>query len=271
MKKIIILIVLVSITFSLKAQPYVDLLSIRYNNGISGTLFSHLYVGSDLPIKLKNNGYIVISPFFENWNINNTVNEPIPAVSSLALATSAILPIDKKHWSLTITAIPRINSEELSLKNSFQIGGALLAIYKKSDTFKYKFGVYVNKEFFGLFVMPLVGVDWKINQNNYVFGVLPGKLIYEHQLNTHLYTGLSFRAITNSYKLADTNYIKIQDNQLSSFVDYYATKHIVFSGETGWSIMRKLTGGTDYNNDTFNYCWQDGLFFKLSVSYRMRL
>lgn len=262
---------MVFIKITLKAQPYVDLLSIRYNMGVSGTPFSHLYVGSDLPIKLKKDGYIVLSPFFENWTIKNTINEPLPAVSSLALATSAILPLDKKKWTLTVTAIPRFNSEGTHFKNSFQIGGALLATYKKSDSFKYKFGVYANQEFFGLFVMPLVGVDWKINQNNYVFGVLPGKLTYEHQLNTHFYTGLTFRAITNSYKLANTNYIKIQDNQLSCFVDYYASKHIVITGDAGWGIMRKLKGGTDNNTNSFDYHWHDGLFFKLSASYRMRL
>jgi hypothetical protein len=84
-------------------------------------------------------------------------------VSSIGLAVSAIIPLDKNHWSLTMTAIPRFNSEGLKLENSFQMGGLLLASYKKKETLKYKFGVYVNNEFFGVFVMPLAGIDWKIN------------------------------------------------------------------------------------------------------------
>jgi hypothetical protein len=69
--------------------------------------------------------------------------------------------------------------------------------------------------------MPLVGLDWKINAKNNLFGVLPGYMIFEHKVTPRFYYGFAFRALTNSY-LEDTGdmalfdrgkyYLRIDDN-----------------------------------------------------------
>jgi len=278
LKKLLIGCLLLIIAAPVFSQPYVDPFNIRYtsafhNKAASGTPFSHLYIGPDFPLKQRNNGLIVISPAYESWNIDSASNKNyLPSVSSIGLALSIVVPLDKNFWSLTVSAIPRFNSEGLKLSNSFQMGGALLANYKKTETLKYKFGIYVNNEFFGTFLMPLAGIDWKIDSRNNLFGVLPGRLTYEHKLSSSFYTGATFRAVTNSYKLTNGNYLRIDDNQLSGFLDFYATKHIVFSGEAGYGIMRKLRYGNGYNKNYLgDYNWGDGLFVKLCASYRIRL
>lgn len=260
------------------AQPYVDPFHFRYTYGFkkssgNGTPFSHLFIGPDLPLKLKHGALFVISPIYEKWNIDSASQKSyLPEVSGVAMALSGVIPLDQKHWSLTISAIPRINSEKLKTDNSFQFGGILLATYKKKETLKYKFGVYVNREFFGIFVMPLGGIDWRINSNNNLFGVLPGRSTFEHKLNSHFYTGATFRAITNSYRLINGNYLRIEDNQLSGFIDCYVTKHVVVTGEAGYGIMRELKSGKGFNKNYLrNYNWSDGPFVKLSASYRIRL
>ena len=259
-------------------QPYVDPLHVRYTYGFksnsgSGTPFSHFYFGPDLPLKLKNNGLFVISPVYEKWNIDSSSQKAwLPQVTGIALALSAIIPLDKNHWSLTISAIPRINGEELNTDDNFQIGGVMLASYKKKETLKFKFGIYANREFFGLFIIPLAGIDWRIDERNNLFGVLPGKLSFEHKLSTRFYTGATFRAITNSYRLNNSNYLRIDDNQISSFIDCYVTKHIVITSEAGYGIMRELKSGNGYNKHYLTqFKWDDGLFIKLSASYRIRL
>ena len=271
-----LLILACIIVISARAQPYVDPLNIRYTGSLlnnNALRFSHLYIGSDLPFKLNNNKLIVFSPFYEQWNIDSTYNKNyLPMVNSIAMAMSAIIPLNKNSWALTATAIPRFNSEALQLQNSFQIGGVLLATYKKQSNLKYKFGVYVNNEFFGLFVMPLAGIDWKINNKDYLFGVLPGRLTYEHKINKAFYTGATFRAITNSYRFNNGNYLRIDDNQTSIYLDWYAAKHIVLCGEIGYGIFRKLRTGSLHNKSyTAEYNWEDGLFFKIDASYRIRL
>ena len=276
--KIFLFVIVITIAINADSQPYVDPFHLRYTYGVKsnstyGTPFSHLYIGPDLPLKLRNNGFFVISPVYEKWNIDSASNDTwLPQVSSIALALSAVIPLDKDHWTITVSAIPRLNGEELNSENNFQFGGVLLAAYKKKETLKYKFGVYANKEFFGLFIVPLVGIDWRIDKRNNLFGVLPGRLSFEHQLSTHFYTGATFRAITNSYMLSNGNYLRIDDNQLSGFLDCYVTKHVVVTGEAGYGIMRELRSGNGYNKHyLMDYKWTDGLFIKLSASYRIRL
>ena len=193
-------------------------------------------------------------------------------MKGIGIALSAVFPLDKDHWSLTVSAIPRVYGEKLEFDNAFQFGGVLLATYKKRETLKYKFGVYANSEFFGPFFMPLGGIDWRIDGRNNLFGVLPGRLTFEHKLNSRLYTGGTFRAITNSFRLGEDNYLRINDNQLSGFLDCYLTKKIVITGEAGYGILRELKRGRGYNkNYTEDYNWADGMFVRLAASYRIRL
>ena len=113
----------------------------------------------------------------------------------------------------------------------------------RTPTQKFSLGVYSNSEFFGLFVVPLVGIDWKIDDRNYLFGVFPGRLSFEHQWDRHWYSGLSFRAPTNSYRITNGEYIRLDDAQLSLFLDYYLTKHLCLSlGNRLWVFPKTSYG-----------------------------
>jgi len=155
---------------------------------------------------------------------------------------------------------------------SFQVGGIVVANYIKSPTLKYRFGLYVNKEFFGAFIVPLAGIDWKINKNDYLYGLLPGRLSFEHRLSNRFYCGSNFRFITSSYLLSNGDYLRIDDNQLSAYLDFYPAKRVVFTGEAGYGIFRKLRSGNGPNkNYGTDYNWNDGLFIRVNASYRIRL
>jgi hypothetical protein len=271
------LVICGSLLTAAKAQPYIDPLNIRHtsafrNKNKNGTPFTHIYIGSDLPVKFKKNVVLVFSPFYENWNIDSAGNHLLRGMQGVAFPVSLIIPLNKA-WSLTFTGIPRFNSEDLKVNNSsFQWGNVFLATFGKQENLKYKFGVYVNSQFFGLFVIPLAGIDWKINEKNNLFGVLPGRLTYEHKFSRRLYGGATFRAITNSYRLNTGNYLRVDDNQLSAFLDLYPAKNIVFTLEPGYGIMRKLRSGKERNKKYIrDYNWGDGLFLRLSASYRIRL
>jgi len=259
------------------AQPYLDLLNVRYLHAFKGkqanaTPFNHLYIGSDIPVRFKSGAIILISPFFENWNIDSAGNKNfLPAVSSIALPVGVFFPLSNK-WSMNITAIARINGQDIDINDASQIGGIVFASYQRKAGQKFRLGVYVNNDFFGVFVIPLVGMDWRIDSNNYLFGLLPGRLTFEHKLSGNLYAGATFRAITNSYRLSNGNYLRIDDNQLSAFLDFYPAKRVVVTLEPGYGIFRKLRSGYGRNkNYITDYNWDDGLFIKLSASYRIRL
>jgi len=107
-----------------------------------------------------------------------------------------------------------------------------------------------------------------VDQRNLAF-----RLLHEEQERSEmlLLTGASFRAITNSYRLSNGSYIRIDDNQVSAYLDYYPAKHIALTLEPGYGIFRKLRTGIDRKNYIVDYDWNDGPFVKLSASWRIRL
>lgn len=259
------------------AQPYVDPLQVRFtygfrNGNAAATPHSHLWAGSDLPIKLKDRTYQLFSPYYETWSIDSAEKKNIvPRVQSIAFPIGFILPTKNPKWTVNILPVIRWNGEKLFQKNSFQIGGATFATRQVKPGKNLRFGVYMNSEFFGLFVMPLIGADWKIDDRNYIFGLLPGRLSYEHKWNEKLYGGVTFRALTNSYLLQNGQFLRIDDNQLSLFLDYYLAKRFCVTLEPGYGLLRKLRTGINDKNYLTERNWGDGPFIKLSTSYRIRL
>jgi hypothetical protein len=259
------------------AQPYVDPFQVRWTYGLrngnaAATPHTHLWAGSDLPIKLKDRTYQLFSPYYESWNIDSAEKENIvPRVQSIAFPIGFILPTKNPKWTVNILPVIRWNGEKLFQKSSFQLGGAAFATRQVKPGKNLRFGVYMNSEFFGLFVMPLIGADWRIDDRNYIFGLLPGRLSYEHKWNEKLYGGVTFRALTNSYLLQNGQFLRIDDNQLSLFLDYYLAKRFCVTLEPGYGLLRKLRTGINDKNYLTERNWGDGPFIKLSTSYRIRL
>ena len=157
--------------------------------------------------------------------------------------------------------------------NDFQFGGAVLNVFKKNENLKYKLGLYYNSEFFGAFFMPLLGLDWNVNSRLNIFGVLPGSMNLEYKFSPNkFHAGINFRAITSSFRINDNPYLKINDNQLKLFVDYYVTKNNVISIEAGHTIFRKFKTGIRLGgkNTDADLNVSEGYLFKIAYAYRIR-
>jgi hypothetical protein len=206
------------------------------------------------------------------WNLDSAdVTVLYPPVHSLTLPVGLILPIDDSKWTLTIIPMVRTNGEKLFAENTFQVAGVALAAFARRPHQKIRFGVYVSGEFFGLFVIPLLGVDWRIDDKNYLFGVLPGRLTFEHKWTEKVYVGATFRAPTNSYRLSNGGFIRLDDNQASLFLDYYPVKQVCITLEPGIGVFRRLRIGGEGQDYVREADWGDGMFIKLSGAYRIRL
>lgn len=271
-------LLIILFTTSLFSQSYFEPLQVRHtnafkNNQYETSLFKISEISSELPIKLKNNNYFLISPFYSNTQINlEDTNHQFPTTQSLRLPMGLITPIGNSKWSLTLLTMLSWNGEKLFTDDSFQFGTILFTTFSKKANKKIRFGVYANKEFFGWFVIPLAGLNWQINDSNYVFGLLPGRLTFEHKWNTKFYGGFTFRAPMNSYRITNQQYVTLYDNQLSLFLDYYLSKPICITIEPGWSLFRKIRTSTTENGNTINETSRvDGSFIKLSAAYRFKL
>lgn len=260
----------------LTAQPYVDPIQVRYMQAFRSpntpaTPFTHLYAGSDLPVRMKGDAILLFSPYYEQWNLDSAQTDGIyPNVHSLALPVGLIMPIKDTKWTITVLPFVRTNGEELFGDRTFQFGGAALAGLALKPHQKFRLGVYASGEFFGLFIIPLLGVDWRIDDRNYLFGVLPGRLTFEHQWNDRLFGGATFRAPTTSYRFADGSFMRLDDNQISAFVDYYVTKQFCVTIEPGYGLLRRIRTGVNTEEYLTKVHWGDGFFLKVSGAYRIR-
>ena len=263
------------------SQPYIDLVSIRYVSSPAKTPKNKDQIASPLnyfnfsftaPIQFNNKkNALILSPFFERWQTSmDSVHVFHPFHYGLVLPVSLLVPIGHSNWNLLTTAIVRMNHAVINQYGEWQFGGYAIASYKKSPKLTYKIGVYVNGDFFGLFVIPLLGIDWQINDKESLFGVLPASLTFEHKLNNHFYTGAVFRTFTNSYHDSGNNYMRIDENQLGIFYDIYMGKNILLNLEAGHSVFRKIRTGPHYEiNNSWND--QDNFYFKCMIAYRFRL
>ena len=264
------------------AQPYIDVINIRYAKSPDAGFFQHnknetelnyLNVSTTLPVLFHNKkDALIFSPFFEQWSTRIAAPGNFNKYHyGLVLPVSLLKSIANSKWTILLTPIVRMNDISINSKSKYQFGGALLANHKNANgKLTYKIGVYMNGDFFGLFAMPLLGIDWQINNKTNLFGVLPGNLTLEHQASKKFYYGATFRAITNSYADSGKKYFRIDENQLGIFADYYLTKNIVLNLEAGHSLFRMIHTGTKNEMKTD---WQanDNVYLKLAIAYRLRL
>lgn len=281
------------------AQPYLDIARFNYGyspeKGLSektNPLKSNYFnINATIPLELKKDGdAFILNPFFDHneGTVSTKVGGLPTAIKDFHVVSQGIfVGFLKKdivqNWNLLSSFIVRRNKEaEKDVEDDWQYGGALLATWKKNQSASFKLGMYYNKEFFGNFFIPLLGIDWKIDNKNNLFGVLPGSMIFEHKVGEKFYYGSAFRALTNSYRLQPNDpcftgdcsaksYLRIDDNQLGVFSDVYLSKKIVLNGEAGYTILRRYRYGlkgnnfhlqTDYKNDNF--------YFRASLAYRLR-
>ncbi len=280
MKRGILFLVIAFIYTTAISQPYIDIANANYtispNGNIKGNgakTYSLVYsnAGINIPIKLKKRGGVfLVSPFLEQWQTSfpqNTLADD--QYSSLALPLTYIRPLGHQ-WGFVSSIIPRLNYESFTAKNIFQLGGAMLVTRQVSPSLTLKAGLFYNNEFFGNFFVPLAGIDWTINQRNKLFGVLPNSITYEHKASNRFYCGAVFHAITNSYRIPNDGFTRIDDNRVGFFADAYFAKSIVLSLESGYSILRRMELAQK-NVPKINMGLKDNYYCKLTLAFRIRL
>jgi hypothetical protein len=270
------------------SQPYLDVLNVRYqrspqtgNSTREDVVNSFRYFNASFNVAVqfkKDSSVLVFSPFFDRWDIEMQ-SENISPVHSTAVPLTYIRKLNQR-WAAAMTAIVRWNGHASGFATqNFQAGGALLFTYQKRPKLSYKAGLYYNNEFFGHFFVPLVGIDWRIDDQNNLFGVLPGNLTFERKLSKRFYYGAAFRAISNSYKMDDRGltgpapFIRIEDNQVGVFADFYVSKGFLLNAEIAQSVFRRYRLG--YEGDERRYFFsrniRENLVFKVAAAYRIRL
>ncbi len=295
MKKISLLIPALAFLLAVNAiaQPYADIVTAGYQ-GFSSTCKEpksrlHTKNSTDnyvlnffLPKEFKNGNTLLIRL---NSELISSTASPDSAYTSKLTGISMPLGFQfvsaNKKWKTAVLVIPKIASDLKDKIDSYdwQYGGIALETYVHSDKLKFKAGLYYNREAFGNFFIPLIGVDWKATDRIYLYGTMPTNYRVEFNVRKNkLYSGLGFKSYTRSFRLSAKNnydYVRYDEMQIKLFVDYFIYKRIIAFVEFGYSIGKNPwqykynTSEQTYVNPVYTPVKNYPLL-NIGIAYRMR-
>jgi hypothetical protein len=300
----LLLFLCAGISGRIAAQPYADLASFNYQS--VRTEYADTFKGANkvdnyainlmAPIKLDSQNMLIIRWFGEILNTSTIVraNDDVPFAGVTANNDvlyshsfyASILPIGLQHetkdkkWKYLLLAMPKIAGtygEKITSYN-FQPGGYALVTRKVNENLSVKGGLFYNREFFGNFFVPIVSVDWKVNNRFRMYGTFPTFYKFEFKpTGKNVFLGLAYKSYTRSFLLADSthSYVKMNDMSLKLFLDVYIKKRLYLFAEVGRMISygirdysyhtkTEITSSVLYRKDKMP------VFFNCGLAYRIR-
>jgi len=279
-------------TICLKAQPVFDLAQVSYQYGPSaglkpgtvGTEVNTFYAGLNTPIKLNSRNRIILQTFHDRRHIGfedegnskgfTLHHAGLPSrfdLQAFVLNTSfqrtlrdtsqnLVFVISGRHYASVGTPV-----STLTLTPS----AALLYTRRINERFAWKTGVYVSKEFFGFFWLPLLGVDWQAGKRLWVWGILPRQLVADYRLKPAWHLTLSYRGVTDSYRVGEKNWLAQLEGQLRIGNEFYIPRSsLVLVLETGRSLFRNLRYYEAVSGEQIRPQASDSWYFRAGLNLR---
>ncbi len=280
------LLLVLLLTLCARAQPLIDLFSV---NALASRGLDRAEVSATLPLRLDTTGrLLVLDPYYVQWHTSTTGDRYTPVREGNVVETmrgyggaiTYVAPLRGGQWKLAFAGIGRYHWSEARHNGDLQYGGVLLASRVLNPSLTLRAGVYSNYDAFGWFVIPLLGIDWRIDAKHNLYGILPGVLTYEHKCSPHFHWGAAFRAYTSSYGVRGGDYRRLDENPLGLYGDIYFTRNLVMRLEGGWSCIRQVRGGPGDPLYDANKTDKDGYadhriadapYARVILAYRLRL
>lgn len=263
--RITLLFLVATVTGS--AQYFVDIFSFNRQayNIPSGAQTSDLFVNAFIPKVLKSGNTFFVRAHYEKLDLKN--DSLSASYSSVTLPVGMQVQLKNPKWKFTGLIIPKIAGADLGagFSNVFQIGAYSLFTVTESEKFRYKFGLFYVREFFGNFFVPLAGIDWKVTNRFSVYGTLPQVLKASYSIiPSRVNAGLAFRSMTRSFRGEDNNtLVRYNELQFKTFFDFYLTpKNVVFV-EGGYFLGKTplLYNNSDTKNPVASDLLKEGKAF----------
>jgi hypothetical protein len=247
----------------------------------------YLSLNLSIPVVINERTAIVAGIRANQWTVNYSPEQIWPTTFySMGLTLGVNHKISKKNTFLFV-AIPKLNSDYKKINgNAFQLGFISTYSFNSTETFLWKLGVYYNSEFFGPFVVPIIGLDWQLNEKLNISGDLPiyGKVNY--QFNQRLASGLGYIALVSSYRLTgefNNAYTSRFAIEPYLYADTKLFKNTYFTAKFGYAISRKYPVYAKYdqldwqlsfikfgdNRTPLNPVIENGAFVEFNLAYKI--
>ncbi len=246
------------------AQPNIDIVSFSSQHFFStysdssknGMYTQDNFLSIFLPIKFGKGHVFMVRLNAEQLIVSRTLgqgNAPFAAppqlnysLYSLSMPIGLQLQSKNEKWKFMGTVIPKLNSDfKDNLNYDMQVGGIGLVTRVFNPKLQVRLGAYYNSEYWGTFILPLVGVDWKASDKFRMYGTLPSNYRFEFKLGEKMYTGLGFRSFQRSFRLEkkyDDDFVRIRESQLKIFFEGFVVGKILIGIDVyrtiGYNLIR---------------------------------
>lgn len=256
MKKLLFFVFIVS-GIMLKGQSTIDILTLegRYGfpQGYDSVLTSKatekgIMGGLVAPIKFnpKTVWYNSVNYFY--WNVTNDETLPAEIANPIQLhgfiVRTGLYQKFENGNAIQLFFSPRLMTDMNNVGGkSFQLGG--LAMYEKeyNEDLKISYGLLLNQEMFGLYLVPLVNLHWQFSEYWSVTGLLPIYAKVKYQKNENFSAGFSHFGLLTTYHLgADAyqdDYIERMSIDLGLFARQKIANNLYLEGRLGHTFSRR--------------------------------
>ncbi|WP_299241912.1 DUF6268 family outer membrane beta-barrel protein [uncultured Aquimarina sp.] len=223
MKKRILIVLSILLSFLMNAQDYTDIVRLNmsrvnledvertFDTDVTNINFEVLY-----PKILNDNLVLLAGVTLENTNLNlfaSTADENL----TMARINAGLKVKHSEKWSGTYVVLPKLASNFESVESrDFQIGAIALLDFQYNEKVRAKFGLYSSSENFGTIITPLLGFFYRSqNKKFHLDAVLPIRMEANYVLADHFSLGLDLRTSVKSY------------NFIAQDVDFYVQEESV--------------------------------------------
>ena len=149
-------------------------------------------------------------------------------------------------YALIVSFIPTLSSDLKNIPGDDMIytGAAVLKV-KTSDKFSYSPGVVFSRQFFGTLLLPIIGIDWTINNKFSFSGSLPITQKLKYRLSAKSIVGVNndLGIGGGSYRLSKqmkSAYFQTQQSKVSLFYNYTLAGNFSIEVNAGYNYVQKL-------------------------------
>lgn len=231
------------------SQEYLDLFSVNYGESVATayenssqtTTITSFDANLTLPIELNKKVALITGADFSSDNLQLFPDSIYNNLYLTRLKMGAVI-IHSQHWSGTYILLPKLSSDYINInRDDFYIGGLVILKYKKKKNLSYRFGIYASNEAFGLFVTPIIGLQYLSPNSRFEMNLfLPNDANLNYKIAEKTKIGFSYFARGQSFNLTTDNtqstYAVNNSLELCSYIQNNSLhKNVFFRLKIGYS------------------------------------
>lgn len=253
----LIILGLVVYTFAVQAQPAIDLFTVSGFSGMPAAYYQPLtgkaresgsLINLKLPIVTSQKTIWYNDLTYSRYTITTDLDpEPDDQITALRLhafifQTGIVRKLNDRS-GIQFLVVPRYTTDfNGGDRKSWQLGAIALYEHRAHERLMMRYGTMYNGELFGPLLVPLVYLEWTINDRWNITGLMPINLKVNYTLTERLITGFSHFGFITTYRLGQeefkTNYIERNSIDETVFVRWKMMGNLHLETRMGYSLSR---------------------------------